>query len=472
MRHLFRSIVRNNSSEQGNKAKKPLQFGQYYSNWSPYKPYEFTPSEMDLRQTTHVYYSFIGIDKKTCRLYLMDKFSDTEIINRKLGKKHKSQGSIMEFNSLRHDTNDNIHLLTQNLPEESDYLNELGQKSHSFKLVMSIGGWSQAESFHKLAHSSECLNTFVESCVDMMIANGFDGVDIDWEYPKNKKEYLAYATIFKKLREAFDGLEQQIFEKNYNKNKRWFHLSTAIPCDIDILKELYLKEIEPFVDGFNLMAYDLSGEWSQKTAYQSNLYSYDSNSKDSNDIDFVVSFLLKNLKINSKKIILGVPLYGRSFTNVETKDQQEVIGADFDGVDNWFDKNSPGVWPTKEIYKLTGYNFFHDKKAIASYLYNQHKKHLIVFDDYACIKAKGEYINQRKLGGGFFWEANGDVIVKGHSRLSFALCDDHNLYFNKAHLESIWETQSMKDYYTSRVELFQDHTLNSQSQKIAQLLDH
>lgn len=469
MKHLLSGIGTKNYAEQKQKDKEPLQFGQYYSNWSPYKPYEFTPSEMNLRQTTHIYYSFIGIDKKTCRLYLMDKFSDTEFTNKKLRKKNNSQGLIMEFNSLRLGIDEDNHLLDLHNPDKSK---EVNQESNNFKLVMSIGGWSQAESFHKLAHSSECLNTFVESCVDMMLANGFDGVDIDWEYPKNKKEYQAYATIFKKLREAFDCLEQDIMGKNYNKNKRWFHISTAIPCDIEILKELHLKEIEPLVDGFNLMAYDLSGEWSQKTAYQSNLYSYESDNEDSNDINSVVSFLLRDLKIESKKIILGVPLYGRSFTNVDTKNQQGVIGADFDGVDNWFDKNSPGVWPTKEIYKLKGYNFFHDKKAIASYLYNPHKKHLIVFDDYACIKAKGDYINQQKLGGGFFWEANGDVIVNGHSRLSFALSDNHNLYFDKRGLKSIWETQSMKDYYANKVELYQDHTLNKQSQKIAHMLDH
>lgn len=469
MRHLLKSIINKDYTEQKNNAQEPLQFGQYYSNWSPYKPYEFTPLDIDLKQTTHVYYSFIGIDKKTCRLYLMDKFSDTEFTNKKLGDKHKNKGLIMEFNSLRLGIDENNHLLDETNPNKFKKTN---QESNNFKLVMSIGGWSQAESFYKLAHSSECLNTFVESCIDMMIANGFDGVDIDWEYPKNKKEYQAYVTIFKKLRKAFDSLEQVILGKNYNKNKRWFHLSTAIPCDIDILKKLHLTEIEPLVDGFNLMAYDLSGEWSQKTAYQANLFSYDSDTEDSNDIDSVVSFLLRNLKIGSKKIILGVPLYGRSFTNVDTDHQQNVIGTDFDGVDNWFDKNSPGIWPTKEIYKLKGYNFFHDKKAVASYLYNQHKKHLIVFDDYACIKAKGEYINQKKLGGGFFWEANGDVIVKGDSMLSFALSDNHHLYFDKTGLESIWQTRSMKDFYANKVELFQDHTLNKQSQKIAQMLDH
>lgn len=474
MRHLFRGIINKSPIEQENKTIEPLQFGQYYSNWSPYKPYEFDPSDMDLRQTTHVYYSFIGIDEKTCKVYLMDKFSDTEFTNKKLRKKHRPQGLIMEFNTLRGKVRENKHSPNEIEPDKSNHSNslEINQKSKNFKFIMSIGGWSHAKSFHKLAQSKECLNTFVASCVDMVLANGFDGIDIDWEYPRNKKEYQAYVTIFKRLRVAFDNLEKQIFGMNYKTDNRWFYLSTAIPCDIDILKELHLKEIEPLVDGFNLMAYDLSGEWSQKTAYQSNLYSYDCDNEDISDIDSVVSFLLKRQKLESKKIILGIPLYGRSFTDVIVEDRINAIGANFTGVDNWFDKNSPGVWPTKEIYKLKGYRFYHDKDAVASYLYNHHKKHLIVFDDYECIKAKGEYINQKNLGGGFFWEANGDIIVKGHSTLSFALSDDHSLYFDKTDLKSIWQTQSMKDYYNNKVELFQDLTLNTQSQKIAHMLNH
>lgn len=163
MRHLFRGIINKSPIEQENKTIEPLQFGQYYSNWSPYKPYEFDPSDMDLRQTTHVYYSFIGIDEKTCKVYLMDKFSDTEFTNKKLRKKHRPQGLIMEFNTLRGKVRENKHSPNEIEPDKSNHSNslEINQKSKNFKFIMSIGGWSHAKSFHKLAQSKEYLNTFV-----------------------------------------------------------------------------------------------------------------------------------------------------------------------------------------------------------------------------------------------------------------------------------------------------------------------
>lgn len=473
--HLFRSLLNKNTDNINDKQNKPLQFGQYYSNWSPFKPYNFKPTDMDLRETTHIYYSFIGIDEKTCKLYLMDKHADTKYKDKFFIADKAPHGLILEFNYLRHGIL-NIHNDISNNPtldnkNEFSKLKEANRNSKNFKFIMSIGGWSEAKSFHKLAKSDEYLDNFVNSCVDVLMANGFDGVDIDWEYPKNKKEYQTYVTIFKRLREKLDLLEKQIFGNNHIKNSRWFHLSTAIPCDKDVLENLRLKEIEPFIDGFNLMAYDLSGEWSPKTAYQSNLYSYGSNDNENGDIDSVVSYLIKELEIESTKIILGIPLYGRSFTNVKAKNEREVIGAEFKGVDDWFDKNSPGVWPTNEIYKLKDYTFFHDQKAVSSYLYNAKKKHLIVFDDYLSIKTKGEYIHQKALGGGFFWEANGDILVKKHSTLSFALSDYNKLYFDKSNLKSIWTTKSMQQYYNEQVTLFQDSILSKQSKKIAEMLN-
>lgn len=469
--HLFNTFLKKNTADG-----EPLQFGQYYSNWSPFKPYNFKPTDMDLRHTTHIYYSFVGIDKKTCKVYLMDKFSDTEYVNPAISSADHSSGLIMEFNYLRNGLFDNDKIL--NFPKRVEYKNDLANlkelniNANNFKLIMSIGGWSQSESFHKLAKSSECLDNFIDSCIDVLMANGFDGIDIDWEYPKNKKEYETYKNIFKRLRERFDELEESIFGDDYNKKNKWFHLSTAIPCDDDVLKHLHLDDIEPYVDGFNLMAYDLSGEWSEKTAYQSNLYEYGSNDDSSNaDIDSVVTYLLEDLEIKASKIILGIPLYGRSFTNVKAKNSKEAIGAEFKGVDNWFDKNSPGVWPTKEIYKLQGYDFHHDKEAVTSYVYNSKKRHLIVFDDYLTIKAKGEYIHEKGLGGGFFWEANGDILRSRHSILSLALSECHELHFDKSDLKSIWTTSNMKDYYNKQVTFFKDSTLQKQSKKIADMLN-
>ena len=54
---------------------------------------------------------------------------------------------------------------------------------------IAIGGWAMNDpgpmrtTFSDLAKSESAQDTFFESLLSFMIANGFDGVDIDWEYP-------------------------------------------------------------------------------------------------------------------------------------------------------------------------------------------------------------------------------------------------------------------------------------------------
>lgn len=104
------------------------------------------------------------------------------------------------------------------------------------------------------------------------------------------------------------------------------------------------------------------------------------------------------------KLVLGVPLYGRSFLNTEG------IGKPFSGL-------GPGTWETGvydyRALPLPGSTVQQDKKSIASWSYDPTKKELISFDNEEVAKWKGQYIKKENLGGSMFWELSGD---KGSAR--------------------------------------------------------
>lgn len=421
-----------------------FQFGQYYSNWSPYSPNNFLPQDIDMRYTTHIYYSFIAIDEKTGMVYLEDKETD---INFKTEEKNDC-GLIMQLNHMRRNNDyfkNKVMPFKANEYKHTDFHKHLLENQKNFKLIMSVGGWSQKDAFKNLSNKKDHLDNFINSCIDLVLANGFDGIDIDWEFPKGKNEIKAYVDIFKRLRDRFERIEIEIF--NLHNSIRSFSLSAAIPCNKDTLKTLNLKEVDKFIDYFNLMAYDLAGEWSSKTAYHSNLF-FDINNKDNLNINSAVTYMLKELRLPSKKIILGMPLYGRSFTNV-TPNAEHVIGVPFKGVGSGFDSSSPGIWPYHAIVDLK-YEAYYDKKLVAAYVYNAKKKHLIVFDDHHCIRRKAEYIKEMGLGGGFFWEANGERHNRFNERLLPHFSDYSCLSFNKTS-DTIWNTKEMLNYYDKYV---------------------
>lgn len=65
------------------------------------------------------------------------------------------------------------------------------------------GGWTFSSNFANLLNPSH-RQTFARSAVQLLEDYGLDGLDIDWEYPKNKEEAHAYGELLRECREELD----------------------------------------------------------------------------------------------------------------------------------------------------------------------------------------------------------------------------------------------------------------------------
>lgn len=57
-------------------------------------------------------------------------------------------------------------------------------------------------------------DTFARSCVKLVEDYGLDGIDIDWEYPKNEREAKDYVELLRAVRHALDELAAGKLEAN------------------------------------------------------------------------------------------------------------------------------------------------------------------------------------------------------------------------------------------------------------------
>ena len=59
-------------------------------------------------------------------------------------------------------------------------------KSKKKKVLLAIGGWndSEGDKYSRLVNSKASRKTFVSQVVSFLVENNFDGLDLDWEYPK------------------------------------------------------------------------------------------------------------------------------------------------------------------------------------------------------------------------------------------------------------------------------------------------
>lgn len=80
----------------------------------------------------------------------------------------------------------------------------LVNQSHAngVKVLISIGGWGLDPQFEQLAASPEKRATFIAETLKVLAEFGFDGVDIDWEYPDPGQSSQNYLALMSELRQA------------------------------------------------------------------------------------------------------------------------------------------------------------------------------------------------------------------------------------------------------------------------------
>jgi chitinase len=102
--------------------------------------------------------------------------------------------------------------------------------------------------FSQLAASQDAQNKFFRSLISFMQTYGFDGVDIDWEYPVAEErsgtpaDFVNMVTFLKRLRQAMDASGHK------------YGLSITIPSSYWYLQHFDIKEIAKTIDWFNMMS--------------------------------------------------------------------------------------------------------------------------------------------------------------------------------------------------------------------------
>ena len=85
------------------------------------------------------------------------------------------------------------------------------KKGDNVKIMFAVGGWANSQYFSDMAASSTTRSQFIRSVLALIREYGFDGVDLDWEYPvggggdkngKRPEDKQNYVQLFKELRQA------------------------------------------------------------------------------------------------------------------------------------------------------------------------------------------------------------------------------------------------------------------------------
>lgn len=281
----------------------------YFTNWGIYKR-DFQPQDVPVAELTHVLYAFANV-MSTGEVVLSDVYADAQ-------KLYSPDTSDAAGTNL-HGCMEQFYLLKQRNPH--------------LRVSLSIGGWTYSPNIAAALSTEGGVSTFAASALQFLKDLPIDGLDIDWEYAVTDQQSQDFLDLIRTMRSMMDDYSASLPDKPH------FELTVAAPVDPVKSRILQLRAMDQYLDFWNLMAYDYSGSFSDVAGHQANLYpSVMDEASTPFDTNDAVEYYVRQ-GIPASKIVLGMPLYGRSFESTRGP------GQSFSGVGPG--SFEPGVWDYK-----------------------------------------------------------------------------------------------------------------------------
>jgi len=277
------------------------------------------------------------------------------------------------------------------------------KKAHSagVKVLLLLG----ADNFSALA-TPGIMDLAVGNIWAFVSEHGYDGVDIDWEYPETSQDRKTFFDLMTALREVLPRPQ--------------YTISADIPPWGGWAYDL--EGVEPMIDYYNIMMYDCAGPWTNDAQLNSPIF-WDNHDPEPYECEpggsaqQAIQIFVNYYKIARSKLNMGTPYYGYFYTNVN-----QLFGVcpnaayTSDGnCDNTVLSENYGTFIKQRIGQL-GWETFYDPFALVPYmLRTDGKEGFITYDDYASTYYRTWYSDwDQGLGGTFMWSLDADY--DGHSQ--------------------------------------------------------
>ncbi|XP_018794816.1 PREDICTED: probable chitinase 3 [Bactrocera latifrons] len=336
----------------------------YFTNWAWYRKGagRYTPDDINTDLCTHIVYGFAVLDYSNLVLRTHDSWADID---------------------------------------NKFYTRVSGLRSKGVKVSLALGGWndSQGDKYSRLVRNPAARARFVKHAVEFLEKYGFEGLDLDWEYPVCWQTDCSKGVPDEK--QAFTALVRELSEEF---KPRGLLLSTAVSPSKKIIDAGYdVPQLATYFDWIAVMTYDFHGQWDKKTGHVAPLFYHPEDDIDYFNANFSLNYWIEK-GAPSRKIVMGMPLYGQSFT---------LENANFNGLN----AKAPGPGKAGEFTRAAGFLAYYeicdrikndgweviqDEQGRMG-PYARKGTQWVSFDDPAMIRKKSQLVRALNLGGGMVW---------------------------------------------------------------------
>lgn len=278
---------------------------------------------------------------------------------------------------------------------------ELIKKAHAagVKVMVSLGG--DVAPFTAVSANAAARTALAKNIRDFVVANGYDGVDLDWEYPEGLEQRSDCTLLMLTIRKELPAPR--------------YLLSMATSGDPTRAQEgsYDFEALSQILDFINVMTYDFHGPWTKHAGHNSALFQspHDPGHNDGSlatSIDIYVNYF----HVPPGMLNIGTGFYGYELTTANG------LWDPCEKCDSTTFSRSYGTYIKPRIGGL-GWKREFDADAQAPYLVRSSgsERGFITYDDAESTARKVEYVlGKRQLGGVFTWALGGHFgDYDGHS---------------------------------------------------------
>lgn len=403
--------------------------GCYYGVWAYTRPGmgEFWPEDIDVSICDVIYYGFGNVLNDTYEVCSWDPWFDMDM---------EIDGSALDiFNCIGERDG---HAWPPGCVTDAglNYCNHNGMrrtvalkgKNPNLKVMFSVGGWTAGGwIFSQMAQTEGSRFMFIRSAVHFLNHFGFDGLDLDWEYPAfdmlpevptDPDDKYHFTSLMKELRTAFD--------------KEGLLISFASAADPYKAGNAYeLDKVHPYVDWINVMSYDYGGLWDKFTGIDAPLFGrWEEGFVGHPHYEFSIHSTIQyylDQGVPSEKLVLGIHTESKGF--VLKNNTENGIYCPAEGSPNMTFSRQEGWLNYYEILQffynetiedahyqelgikpgVENWNLFTDGCYMSPFA---HQGPLwISYDDEVSVDLKTRYANHFNLKGAFVWEIDTDNFM-------------------------------------------------------------
>ena len=255
------------------------------------------------------------------------------------------------------------------------------------KFLLSLGGWGNHIGFEVISADADLRELFINNLASICLINGYDGIDLDWEFPDSENDKENLNLLVSEMDSIFSII-----------NPEWL-ITMAIPVSNWYGQWHDFEFLNQYVDFFNAMTYGTHGNWSSHSGHLSPLYPSPAGDPDGSCHDNM--FYLSTIRnIPKSKINIGMPFWGLKWNSPN-------INEPFTG-------NTTDIY-FNEINNLIGdgWTEYWDSDALCPYLIKNDNTQIITYENPLSIGIKCQYAIEEELGGLMIWALSYDKTENG-----------------------------------------------------------